>query len=60
MPDHAKQRVGLRLAVKRPRGIEYFVAAVLGIRLSKHHELCITRISLQSRKALFQVIQLIA
>ena len=53
--NHGEQRLGLRLAVYHPVGVENLVAAMLGIRLREHHELDVGGITLQPLEVLPQV-----
>jgi hypothetical protein len=57
--DHLKQRVGLLNPVQRPAGIEYFVAAMLGIGLGEHHQLNVRGVAAQLGKAAYQIINFI-
>ena len=57
--DHAEQRVLLLLAVDTPAGIEYLVAAVLGIGLGEHHQFHIGGIAAQPGKAVQQVVDFV-
>ena len=57
--DHAKQRFVGGLAVNHPLRVEYFMAAMLTVCLSKHHELYIGWIASKFGERLGQIINLI-
>ena len=57
--NHAEQLLGEGLAINDPVGIEYLVPAMLGVRLRKHHEFDICRISIQSPIIIQQVIHFV-
>ena len=57
--DHLEQRVRLRFAVDGPVRIEDLVAAMLGVRLSEHHQFDVGRIAAQSLEGLDQIIDLV-
>ncbi len=57
--DHLEQAARLIFAVQGPGSVENLVAAMLGVRLGKHHQLDIHRIAAQALEALHQVIDLI-
>ena len=54
--DHAEQALLLGLAVDDPAGVEYLVATVLRVRLGKHHELGIGRITTECTVAGHEVV----
>ena len=57
--DHAKHALALGDTVNGELGVEDFVAAVLAVGLSKHHQLHIGRVALQLREGLHQVINFV-
>ena len=57
--DHAEQTDVLLLAINYPVGIKNLVAAVLRIGLSKHHQLSICRVTLQTLELFHQIINFI-
>ena len=57
--DHAEQSLLLSSAIDDPTGIEYFVATMLGICLSKHHQLSIRRVTVKIRVAGYQIVNFI-
>ena len=57
--DHRKQRRCLLHAVDRPVGVEDFMATMLGIGLSKHHQFDITRVPLEFAKAFDEIVDFI-
>ncbi|RMS46944.1 hypothetical protein ALP71_02843, partial [Pseudomonas coronafaciens pv. garcae] len=57
--DHAEQAFFLALPVDVPTGVENLVAAMLGVRLGKHHQLDVMRVALQAIEAGDQVIDFI-
>ena len=57
--DHAEQGALLLLAIDNPAGIEYLVAAVLGIGLGEHHQFHIGGIAAQPGKAVQQVVDFV-
>ena len=59
MTDHGEQRMGLRLAVDHPVGVEDLVPAVLGVGLGEHHQLDIGRIAAERAEVLGQIVDLV-
>ena len=57
--DHAKQAVALDLAVNHKISVEDFVAAVLAVGLSEHHQFGVAGIAFELAKGLDQVIHFI-
>ena len=57
--DHAKQAVGLVLAVDAELGVEDFVAAMFAIGLGEHHQLDIGGVALQAGESGHQVIDFV-
>ena len=57
--DHREERLRLRLAVDYPIGVEYLVAAMLGVRLREHHQLDVGRIAPDTREVARQVFDLV-
>ena len=57
--DHREQRLGLRLAVDHPVCVEDLVAAVLGVRLCKHHQLDVRRVTPEAAEAFAKVFDFI-
>ena len=57
--DHAEQRFLLLLAINGPAGVEDLVTAVLRVRLCKHHQLNVIRVTTQIDETLYQIIDLI-
>ncbi len=57
--DHGKQRQILIYAIDSPAGVKYLVPAMLGIGLSKHHQLYIVGISAKVSEGLHQIIDFI-
>ena len=54
--DHAEQTFVLLLPVNNPARIEYLVPAMLRVRLGEHHEFGVSRVALQARVALDEII----
>ena len=50
--DHGKKRLVFLFSVDGPAGVKNLVAAVLGVGLSKHHELNIRGIAVQLGKGI--------
>ena len=57
--DHGEQRLGLRLAVHGPVGVEDLVAAVFAVRLREHHQFHVRRVAFQLRVGRQQVVELV-
>ena len=57
--DHAEQRLLLRHAVDGEAGVEDLVAAMLGVRLGKHHQFHIGGIALEALEGVDQIADLI-
>ena len=57
--DHLEQRLGLRLAVYGPVGVEDLVTAVLGVRLGEHVELDVVGIATKAGEVLHQVVDFV-
>ena len=57
--DHLEQRAVLRLAVDVPGGVENFVAAVLGVRLRKHHQLDVVRVAGERGEGLDEIVDFV-
>ena len=55
VPNHGEQRALLIIAVNSPTRIKNLMAAVLTISLSKHDELYITWIALETHKIFSQI-----
>ena len=56
---HGEQRTIPALAVDYPVGIEYFMPAVFGIGLGKHHELHVGEIALGTLDVFHQIIDFV-
>lgn len=57
--DHLEQRLGLRLAVYGPVGVEDLVTAVLGVRLGEHVELDVVGVATKLGEVLHQVVDFV-
>ena len=57
--NHLEQGLVLLLAIQRPGGVKDFVAAMLGVRLSEHHQLYVGRVTAQNVVVLNQVIHFV-
>ena len=57
--DHAKKTFIFYLAIDGPGGIEYFVSAMLGVGLCKHHQFDVSRIACDAMEVVEQIIDFI-